>query len=49
MTAIIIELVFLPIFVFLAILAGRRYRALQVKRIEDYRRSPDSRLIKLND
>ena len=49
MTASIIELVFLPTIVFFAILASRRYTALQMKRIEDYRRSPDSRLIKLND
>jgi hypothetical protein len=49
MTAIFFELVFLPVVVLLAILAGKRRRALQTKRMQEYRHSPNSRLIKLND
>jgi hypothetical protein len=49
MTAIIIELAFLPFIILIAILAGKRLKVQQAKRMEEYRRSPNSRLIKLND
>ena len=48
-TAIIFEAVFFPIFIVLGILAVKRKRDLQAKRIEEYRRSPKSRLIRLVD
>ena len=48
MTGILFS-VLAPIVVLFAILMGKRLRAQQAKRIDDYRRSPKSRLIRLND
>jgi hypothetical protein len=49
MGAIIFEAVFFPIFIVLGILAGKQRKVLQDRRIDEYRNSSESRLLKLND
>jgi hypothetical protein len=49
MYVIIVEIVFLPVFIFVAILAGKRLKVARDKRLAAYRNSPASRILRLND
>jgi hypothetical protein len=46
---IIFECLLFPVLIVMGILAVKRRRPLQDKRIDEYRKSPASRLLKLND
>ena len=47
MSLIVVIAVFAPVFVALMVLLGMRVRAARTRRIEQYRKSPDSRIIAL--
>jgi hypothetical protein len=46
---ILVEIVLLAILIFFAIQGGKRRRAAKVRRLEEYRASPESHLLHLND
>jgi hypothetical protein len=49
MILIIFEALFFPILIVVGILAVKRTRALHDRRIDEYRKSPASRLLRLDD
>ena len=49
MIAVIIALSFCPLFILLGIWMTKRWREQQAARLEAYRRSPESHLLRLND
>jgi hypothetical protein len=46
---ILVEIVLLPFLVFFAIRGGKRRKAANARRLEEYRASPESHLLHLND
>jgi len=49
MTFIILEIIFLPLTILMAAQFGKRQRIRRAEKMEAYRRSPESHILKLHD